>query len=180
MALDLGTFDEPAVVYPESEFEKALGPLFDAAIRGSTAAVVVPKFGLDFAVFIREQSRCRAVFVEAKAYGGQRQGGVGFGNGRGEGPQVEILLSGDVAILDEYVRWAFVDATLPLGTARYALLDCSEAKAAVMGAVAKGKQNYFRLSAVRPHFVGWRVFAEKLVAFLAMARGLRSNKRSQG
>jgi hypothetical protein len=169
--MDVNSFEEPAVVYPESEFERALAPLFDAGLRGCRTAVVVPRFGLDFAVFVQDNGPSRLIFVEAKSYNGQRQGGVGFGNGRGDGPQVEILLSDQLAIVDEHVRWAFADATQSKGADRYALLNCSEARAAVMGVVAKGKQNNFRLSALKPHFVGWGVFSKRLLEFFAAARG---------
>jgi len=135
------------------------------------AALIVPKLGLDFGVFVHSLSGCRPVFIEVKSYGGQRQGGVGFGNGKGEGPQVQLLLSENVGILDDCVRWAFADDTKPPGEARFALLNCSEAKAAVMGVVAQGKQNNFNFSKVRSHLVGWQVFAERLVTFVLAAKG---------
>lgn len=169
--MDVTSFEEPVVVYPETEFERALTPLFEAGLRGCQTAVMVPKFGLDFAVFIQDGSRPSSLFLEVKAYGGQRQGGVGFGNGRGEGPQVEILLSAECNVLDQCVRWAFADATQMAGANRYAFLNCSEARAAVMGVVARGKQNNFKLSALRPHFVGWHQFVESVLRFFAAARG---------
>ena len=113
------------------------------------------------------------LFVEVKSYGGKRQGGVGFGNGRGEGPQVDLLVGDASALFDSYIRWAFVDATQPVGVDRYAFLTCSDARAAVMGVVARGKQNNFKLAALRPHFVGWRAFSEQFLEFFASARGRR-------
>src|SRR5438045_2858388 len=126
--MDMNSFEEPVVVYPEAEFEKALKPLFNAGLHGCRTAVVVPKFGLDFAVFVEDAGPARPVFVEAKAYNAQRPGGIGFGNGKGEGPQVEILLAEGSVVLDQHVRWAFADATQPPATDRYALLNCSEAR----------------------------------------------------
>ena len=161
---------EPIEVYPEARFEEAVRRLMDVTLEGNVA-LIVPKFGLDFGVFVHGPSGCGPVFVEVKSYSGQRQGGVGFGNGKGEGPQVELLLSENVGILDDHVHWAFADATKPPGAARFALLNCSEAKAAVMGVVARGKQNNFNFSKVSSHLVSWQLFAERLVTFVLAAKG---------
>ena len=75
----------------------------------------MPKFGLDIAVFPEDVGPPQPLFVEVKSYGGKRQGGVGFGNGRGEGPQVDLLVGDASALFDSYIRWAFVDATQPVG-----------------------------------------------------------------
>ena len=84
--------------------------------------------------------------IEAKAYNAQRHSGVGFGNGRGEGPQVDLLHSNQSALrlLDQSVRWVLADATC-LGASRYACFDCTAASQAAMGGVARGKQNNFQL-----------------------------------
>jgi|SRR5580765_3169697 len=165
---DSHSCQEQDVVYPEEQFEKALASLIQAHLQGHAASVIVPKFGLDLAVFMPLPSASRVVFVEAKSYGGQRQGGVGFGNGVGKGPQVDLLLSSidQLAILDSHVRWAFADATQPRGTTRYALLTCSQARDAAMGGVARGKQDNFRISALKAHCIAWPTFCEKLLAFL--------------
>jgi hypothetical protein len=161
------TETEPTIVYPEAAFEAALLDLVRACCHGQSVAIV-PRFGLDFAVFDLSDRAKSAVFIEAKSYGAQRQGGCGFGNGRGEGPQVQLLLNegSQLDVLDRFVRWAFVDATRAPGTDRYALLTCREAKSAAMGNVAPGKQNNFRMSAITPHMVAWPLFAERLVQFV--------------
>ena len=158
---------EPPVVYPEALFEEALAPVIQACAQ-LRSGTVVRRFGLDFAVFAGEPSRTNVLFIEVKSYGGQRVGSVGFGNGKGGGPQVDILLcgSGQLPTLDGHIRWAIADATQAVGTARYALLSCSEACGAVMGSVARGKQNNFRLSAVKPHLVAWAEFCERLIRFM--------------
>ena len=132
-----------------------------------------PKFGLDIAVFLEDVGSPQPLFVEVKSYRGKSQGGVGFGNGRGEGPQVDLLIGDASALFDLHIRWAFVDATQPVGADRYAFLTCSNARAAVMGVVARGKQNNFKLAALRPHFVGWQAFSEQFLEFFASARGRR-------
>lgn len=165
---DLRPCEEPSVVYPEKDFENALASVIRAHLPGNVASVIVPRFGLDFAVFMRSLSGSRVVFVDAKSYGGQRQGGLGFGNGVGRGPQVDLLISSrdQLEILDNHVRWAFADATQPPGAARYALLTCSQARNAAMGGVARGKQNNFRISALKAHSIAWPPFCEQLLAFL--------------
>jgi hypothetical protein len=165
--------DEPDVAYPEETFEAIVLKVLHAGL--STVGVpfcVVPHFGLDAAIFIGDSAAsAKVLFVEAKSYGGQRVGGVGFGNGRGEGPQVDILLADPPGPLDASVRWAFVDATQGAGSARYALLDCHAARETAMGGVAHGKQNNFRISSLAPHFVLWAQFCERLLEFVGAARG---------
>lgn len=172
--LSVGTMDdpqdcqEPDVVYPEEEFEKALASVIQAHLRSNVASKVVPRFGLDIAIFLPHPIASRVLFVEAKSYGLQRQGGIGFGDRHGKGPQVDFLLSSvdQLAILNSHVLWAFADATQPRGTTRYALLTCSEARDAAMGGVAREKQNNFRMSMLNAHRVAWPTFCEKLLTFL--------------
>lgn len=160
--------NEPTSVYPEAEFEGALLDLIRSILESIPGSVVVPRFGLDLAVFIPTVPASKALFIEAKSYGAQRQGGVGFGNGRGDGPQVSLLLAQDagLTLLDRHTRWAFVDATQSIGSARYALISSSQAHAAAMGQISRGKQNNLRMSALRPHLVAWQAFAEQLRTFL--------------
>ena len=157
---------EPTIVYPEAAFETAVLAVLRAGPSMSKLPfVVVPRLGLDIAVFIGNSAESSRVhFVEAKSYGGQRPGGVGFGNGNGEGPQVDVLLAEPPGPLDASVHWAFVDATRDVGTARYALIDCQEARAAAMGGVARGKQNNFKVSALTHHLVGWLKFRDQLTS----------------
>jgi hypothetical protein len=156
--------EEPIQVYPEKEFEDALTAIVRGVLQEKTPAAVLRGFGLDIAVFIHDPARPQTVFIEAKSFAGQRQGGVGFGNGRGEGPQVDLLLSTPdaLAILDRQVGWAFVDATKPYGASRYALLTCTEALNAAMGTVARGNQNNFGISRLRAHLTDWATFCEDL------------------
>ena len=160
---------EPKVVYPEKLFEMALDGVIRVGLRSDVAFAIVPRFGLDLAIVAHSSGASRIVFVEAKSYGGQRQGGVGFGNGVGQGSQVEIILSSvdQLAILDSHIRWAFADATQPQGTARYAFLTCSDARGAAMGGVATGKQNNFRISSLKSHSITWPMLCENLLAFLS-------------
>uniref|UniRef100_UPI0025C3917A hypothetical protein n=1 Tax=Deinococcus sp. TaxID=47478 RepID=UPI0025C3917A len=109
----------------------------------------IPKFGVDAAFFIETQGRSHLRLLEFKCYGGARQGGVGFGNSKGFGPQVEILKqdSEKLSLTNPYVRWVLVNSLLPYGSERYAFFDCAVAKASAMGKeIIHGKQNNLRIS----------------------------------
>jgi hypothetical protein len=166
-AMNMNACQEPSEVYPEKLFEAALALVIQAAVKENASSLIVPKFGLDLAVFMPNVTGTRTVFIEAKSYGGQRQGGVGFGTGAG-GLQVELLIADtwQLETLDKHLRWAFVNATLPPGAARYALLTCFDARAAVMGGVARGKQNNFKISAIEAHLSTWPIFCASLLTFL--------------
>jgi hypothetical protein len=160
---------EPTEPYPESVFEAAvIEAIREILADAKREYLLVQRFGLDVAVFIRTSTGVTVRLVEAKAYRGQRAGGVGFGNGRGEGPQVELLCcsEGSMALLSPVVRWIIADATLPPGTARYALFDSARASAAAMSGASKGKQNNFSMSALKPHYREWRVLLGDLKTFL--------------
>ena len=85
-------------------------------------SVVIQKFGLDVLVFLDVTPVNAVRLFEVKAYGEQRRGGIGFGNGEGIGPQVDLLLCGDsdMRLFDSSVRWVFADDTQQPGTCRYA------------------------------------------------------------
>jgi hypothetical protein len=167
--MDLNPCPEPDSVYPEKLFEMALRNLIQFSVQAPYLIWTTPRIGLDIAFEVQSSTNLsRECFeIEAKSYGGQRNGGVGFGAKRG-GTQVDLLLSSRNAadLLETNVRWAFVNATLPSGYARYALLTTSEACNAAMGEVAHGKQNNFSIAKLRAHWTVWPVFCEKLYTIL--------------
>ena len=163
------THPEPESVTPESVFEAAIRGAAERMLRDAGVVyAVVPKFGLDLGIFLQDSSGPRARFVEAKVFAAARPGGVGFGNQQGRGPQVDLLLCSEpeLLILDSSVRWVLADATLPVGTARYAVFTCRTAKQAAMGGVRKGKQNNFRVSAFASGLLTWSQALSELRAFL--------------
>jgi hypothetical protein len=164
------TISEPQIVYPEAEFQKALVALIkDVLTEKKQKFALLERFGLDVAVFFKAPQTATAIrLLEVKSFGAQRMGGIGFGNGKGIGPQVDLIISGDesLCLFDDAVRWALADATLPLGTSRYALFTCSTAREAAMGTVLRGKQNNLRLSALRPLLVSWGEFCSQVSEFL--------------
>ena len=83
---------------------------------------VVIQFGLNMVVFLDVTPVNAMRLFEVKAYGEQRRGSIGFGNGEGIGPPVDLLLCGDseVRLFDSSVRWVFADDTQQPGTCRYA------------------------------------------------------------
>jgi hypothetical protein len=160
---------EPATVYPEAEFQKAVVGLIEELLTSAGRPFqLLQRFGLDLAVFIVTPHENAIRLFEVKAFGAQRMGGVGFGNQRGQGAQVDLLLCPDdvLPLFDGTVRWVYADATQPIGTARYAVFTCARAKAAAMGGVARGKQNNLRISALRDCLVTWSHFSDDVRRFL--------------
>lgn len=164
------TNTEPQIVYPEAEFQKSIVALIkDILAGGNRKFALLERFGLDVAIFFEVPQGATAIrLMEVKSFGCQRMGGVGFGNGKGVGPQVDLIISGEssLCLFDETVRWVFADSTLPAGSSRYALFTCAMAKKAAMGTVLRGKQNNLRLSALRPFLVTWTDFCLQVSDFL--------------
>lgn len=162
---------EPNIVSPESEFGRVVVAASENILRaGGISFITVPKFGLDVAFFAGSMTGITLKMLEFKCFVGGRPDGVGFGSSKGLGPQVDLLRSSASALdlVAPFVRWVLVDALLPSGTKRYALFDSNTAKAAAMGEVKAGKQNNFRVSALRPHMVEWSEFLLMLEQFLKM------------
>jgi hypothetical protein len=160
---------EPSVIAPEAVFEAAVIEVVRDLVRElGCDCVVVPRFGLDVALFLGNEGHTYSRFLEVKVYAAGRPGGVGFGTPAGQGPQVELLLCSekDLALLDTSVRWILADATRQPGTKRYALFDCRRAKAAAMGEVRKAKQNNLKISAIQDCFVTWNELVSQLREFL--------------
>lgn len=169
--MNICPFVEPETVYPESEFEKEIIRLVSAELSHMPGSIIIPRLGLDIAIFLREANVARALFIEVKAYGAQRMGGVGFGTSIGKGSQVDILLQSEekLSLLDQFIRWAIVDATSPPGSERYGLINCTQARHAAMGGVAQGKQNNFRLGTIRHSLKPWVAFCGEISKFLSIA-----------
>jgi hypothetical protein len=160
---------EPRIVSPEEEFQRVVVALVRSLLGDANRRFLVfGGFGVDIAIFIEDPAVTRARFLEVKVFAAGRPGGVGFGNQRGRGPQVDLPLSPDslLALLDPFVRWVYADATQRPGSARYALFTCTKAKAAAMGGVARDKQNNLRISALRDSLVGWDQPCSQLQEFL--------------
>jgi hypothetical protein len=85
-------------IEPNFQTEKELENAIASAIRSALDtddgihAVVLPGFGLDLAVITEKAGAARACFFEIKAYA-VTSGRCGFGNQRGEGNQIRLLLS---------------------------------------------------------------------------------------
>jgi hypothetical protein len=165
-------FVEPYQVYPEQEFEAALSAVLEQVLTSlSVPFVLLPHRRLDIAAFFERDGRTHSVLLEVKAFGGQRQGGVGFGDSRGEGRQVDMLLCEDrlLGLFAQPVRWAFADATMDVGSARYGLFTCEEMKASVMAGVGRGKQNNFSVARLRSGLRSWPLFVSALESWVATA-----------
>jgi len=133
------------------------------------AYFILEYFGLDLAVFMKwADGRYSFKLLELKTFVGQRQGGVGVGNQRGQGSQIDLLLLNDeqLNVCDEFIRWIFVDGTIQAGKKRYALFGTRDGKNAVMGKVRRGKQNNLRVSDLRKNMISWNTLVEQLEQFL--------------
>jgi hypothetical protein len=156
----------------EKEFQEAvvaqIHSRLDRRAKDDLRYAVIEPFGLDMGVFIFLGGTLVLRLVEFKAFTGQRMGGVGFGNRRGDGPQVDLLLLPDdlLVSLGPYVRWCFADLTRGQGTKRYSLITSSTAKQAAMGSVGRGKQNNFRIRDVLKETFTWGEMLERVEGFL--------------
>jgi hypothetical protein len=154
---------EPTIVYPEKHFERAVA----TAVSAIDNCSIIAEGNFDLAIRVLA-AKPKTIHIEVKAYGMQRLGGIGFGNSKGEGPQVDLLASEEIcANRDQDVRWAFADGTREIGSRRYALLTCSEARRSAMATVCRGKQNNFRLASLQNHWIAWPQFCEQLKYFIA-------------
>ena len=130
---------------------------------------IIEKLGLDIAIFMKDlQNRFTVLFLEFKAFVGSRQGGVGFGNQRGDGVQVDLLLldNSKLSLANQFIRWILVDGTKPKGSSRFVIFDNDQAKSAAMGGVKKGKQNNFRVNDLMRNAITWTELIESLNRFI--------------
>lgn len=161
--------DEPDIAvlkHPEACLQRAFVAQICAGLRDrGVPFVLIESFGLDVAVFATPNGHDRAAFFELKAFVGQRAGGVGFGNRKGFGPQVDLLFDqiagthrepDGLRRLDRNIRWLLADGTRPPGSARYAIFTSEQAQAAAVGGVRTGKQNNLRIKS----FDHWHSWAE--------------------
>jgi len=80
---------------PDFQSEKELETAIASAIQSGSNAngirtIVLRGFGLDLAVVAEQAGTSRTCFFEVKAFAANH-GRCGFGNGRGEGNQIQLL-----------------------------------------------------------------------------------------
>jgi len=159
---------------PEGKFQKAIEGEINKMLaqKKSDGSLIeyfiLENFGLDLAVFTRFDNHIAIRFFELKAFVGSRQRGVGFGNQRGQGSQVDLLLpeNRQLSLADNFVRWILVDGTKPKGADRFAIFDNKQAKNAAMGGVSRGKQNNLRVNNLMRNAITWDKLSKKLECFL--------------
>lgn len=130
--------------------------------------VILKEFGLDIAVFYRKDGILLSRFIEIKTFVGSRQGGVGFGNNRGYGTQVDLLLHSkeQLTLFDDSILWILGFGLLPFGTARYKTFSSIDAKNAAMGGVRHGKQNNFKVSDLGSDLLTWEELLTRVGSFV--------------
>jgi len=180
---------EPENVYPEREFRQAILREIEELCNHERSAgslldyFVLEDFGLDVAVFTRRANGQSSVrFFELKAFGGQRAGGVGFGDSRGEGREVDLLSLNErkLAVADEFVRWILASDLVEHKANRYAIFDNHQARDAAMGGLARGKQNNLRVNQLMLQAVTWERLSEEIQCFLGLTMSISSRDRSSG
>lgn len=131
--------------------------------------IILTSFGLDIAIFIKRRNGSKTYFIEVKAFVGSRPGGVGFGNQKGEGSQIDLLSLDDnlLSIADEFTRWVLVDGTKNSGQNRFVLFDCRKAKMAAMNGVQRGKQNNLKVNSLMSEAILWDDLSKQLDSFLS-------------
>jgi len=175
MLSKLSEIPEPEHFSKEDEFKDFIERIIRAILNDLkerstiTNYYILRDFGFDLAIFIDKNGLPIVRFLELKIYKGQRAGGVGFGNQRGEGPQVEVLIgSGDTLLLfNKFLRWLLFDALTPKGERRYIFFDNFVAKECAMGEVRKGKQNNFNINKLRKYAITWSKLLDELNEFLS-------------
>ena len=166
--------DEPDLTKGEPALQHAVRALVEATLDSLPGkSLVIEGFGLDLAIWRGVASTQLAKFLELKVFKGARAGGVGFGNQAGRGPQVALLLASrdSLQLMQQTVRWIVADATRLPSQPRYALVSSLEAKDAVMGQVAHGKQNNFRIRYFHDKYMNWPQLCTAVFDFLAEAGG---------
>lgn len=146
----------------------ALRERLDGELATAFHYAIIEPFGLDAAVIVRSGTKTGLRLIEFKAFAGQRPSGVGFGNRRGEGPQVDLLALPDalLAVVDPWVRWCFADLSQPRGEARYSVITSVEARTCAMGGVRPGKQNNFSIRQALARPLTWDAFLDELHRFV--------------
>lgn len=129
---------------------------------------VLTNFGLDIAVFMKWPVSSEVRLLEIKAFVGSRQGGVGIGNQKGHGNQIDLLLlpGRHLALADQLARWILGDGTRPKGSPRYVIFSNTKARDSAMGGVRRGKQNNLRVSSLFENGLTWDELSGRLDSFL--------------
>lgn len=159
-------------VKSERDFQKVIVELIRNLLDGRNADyILLERFGLDISVILRNRKFFEFVFFELKYFCGYRPGGVGFGNGSGEGSQVDILIQDEsrMRIFDSSIRWILFDSTKKTCDPRFAFFSCEEAKKAAMGEVSYGKQNNINLNKLRTQFITWPLLVDRITNFIFLA-----------
>ncbi|MCL6612731.1 MAG: hypothetical protein K6T66_14440 [Peptococcaceae bacterium] len=129
---------------------------------------ILPEFGLDIAIFIKRDDHFSVRFFELKAFVGARPGGVGFGNQRGEGSQVDLLLleKHQLNIADKFIRWILMDGAKATNSRRFVFFTNEQAKSSAMNGVIRGKQNNLRVNRLITSAITWDELSAKIESFL--------------
>mgnify|MGYP001114247857 CR=1 FL=1 len=163
---------EPDIIQgknPEASLQAAVSSEVHSILaQAEVEYIFLENFGLDIALFIKNGTREYYRFIELKTFVGSRQGGVGFGNRKGEGCQIDILIqpTEKLLLLNTCVIWILGFGTIDKGNPRFAVFNSVEAKQAAMGGVRRGKQNNLRIRDFQNRLHTWSEVLRRLQDFL--------------
>jgi len=155
--------------HPEASLQKAIvAEIQNIFAVENIKYILLENFGFDIGVFIQNSGKNYTRFIEIKTFVGSRIGGVGFGNSKGEGPQVDLLLNSesDLAIVDSDILWLLGIGTRTKGSPRFALFNSTQAKNAAMGIVQREKQNNLRINSFQDKLFTWEKAINAIRQFL--------------
>jgi hypothetical protein len=161
---------------PEAELQKAVAnAIIATAQERDIPFVLVKGSALDLVVLSANKEAPRVRMLELKAFVGARRDGVGFGDQKGQGAQVDLLWdslrnrprsSEELELVDTFVRWVLGYGLKTMGTARYAFFTCSDAQSAAMGGVGPRKQNNLKVSAFEGALITWSELIDRVTDFV--------------
>ncbi len=154
---------------PEDVLQKSIVDCISHKMKQTDVKyILLEKFGFDIGMFINNKNIYYFKSFEIKAFVGQRMGGIGFGNQKGKGPQVDLLILPleKLKFVRPMVRWIIGNGLFPLGSPRYVFLDSEKAKNSAMREVARNKQNNFRMSAFENSYITWNQLCKEIENFL--------------
>ena len=160
---------EPVYLSSEKEFQKHLVDAIHIILKQREIDYcLLENFGLDVCIFLNQKDYQVVRFLEMKFYSGQRPDGVGFGNSRGEGPQVDLLINSDMRRFNSSIRWSL--AVKEGDHTKYAFFTCEDAKNSAMEGVKRGKQNNLKISKIIKEDISWENLLKEVTKFIKKRR----------
>lgn len=162
-------YEEPEIKH-EKDFQAAINDMLkEYFAQQSSNFFTVEKFGLDLAIFSKQDVK----FIEVKVFT-LANGRVGIGDKNG-GNQIGLLRGQQDSKIDteKYVRWALCDASEKKGERRFYIFsnrDIIEKKLFMGNQIENGKQNNLEMDKIKKELqpYRWLEFCKELQNFLRL------------